>query len=115
MLSFGFLKLGHILLVDPAGVGKSFLAQSLGYAAIMVAYTARFCHGDNFFRSMSQDRVDNSVDRTFRSFLSLDLFILDDLNLHRLAGQWSADLYKTVVSGYRVSSFVFISKRAERE
>ena len=96
-------------------MGKSFLAQSLGYAAIIVAYTARFCHGDNFFRSMSQDRMGNSVDRTFRSFLSLGLIILDDLNLHRLEGQWAAELYKTVVSGFPVSSFVFIFKRAEEE
>ena len=33
---------------------------------------------------MAQARVDNSLDRTFRSFLTPDLLILDDLRLHRL-------------------------------
>ena len=60
----------HVLLVGPAGVGKTFLAQALGYAAVRGGHTVRFCHADDFFRSMTQARVDNSVDRTFR-FLPL--------------------------------------------
>ena len=69
----------HVLLVGPAGVGKTFLAQALGYTAIRAGHTVRFCHADDFFRSMTQARVDNSADRAFRSFLSPDLLILDDL------------------------------------
>ena len=45
------LKHEHMLLVGPAGVGKSFLAQALGYAAIRAGYTVRFVHADFFFRS----------------------------------------------------------------
>ena len=72
----------HVLLVGPAGVGKSFFAQALGYAAIRAGHTVRFVHADDFFRAMTQARVDNSVDRAFRSFLSPDLLILNDLGLH---------------------------------
>ena len=78
--------------MGPAGVGKSFLAQALGYASVRAGLTVRFIHADGFFRSMSQARMDNSVERTFRSFLSPDLPILDDLGLHRLTGQQSAHL-----------------------
>ena len=73
----------HVLLVGPAGVGKSFLAQALGYATVRAGHTVRFTHADDYFRSMNQARVDNSLERTFRSFLSPDLLILDDLGLHR--------------------------------
>ncbi len=52
-----------------------------------------------------------------RSFLSADLsadlLILDNLGLHRLTGQESADLYELMVSRRRVSSFVITSNRAE--
>ena len=52
-----------------------------------------------------------------RSFLSADLsadlLILDNLGLHRLTGQESADLYELIVSRRRVSSFVITSNRAE--
>ena len=82
----------HVLLVGPAGVGKTFLAQALGYAAVRSGHTVRFLHADYFFKAMTQARVDNSLDRTFRSFLSPDLLILDDLGLHKLTAQQSADL-----------------------
>ena len=59
----------HVLLVGPAGVGKSFLAQALGYAAVRAGHTVRLSHADDYFRTMAQARVDNSLERTFRSFL----------------------------------------------
>ena len=115
-LSLEFLdKHEHVLLAGPAGVGKSFLAQALGYAAIRAGHTVRFSHADDFFKAMSQARVDNSVERTFRSFLSPDLLILDDLGLHRLTAQQSADLYELILNRHRSSSFVITSNRAVDE
>ena len=76
----------HVLLVGPAGVGKTFLAQALGYSAIRAGHTVRFLHADDLFRAMAQARVDNSLDRTFRSCLTPDLLILDDLGLHKPHG-----------------------------
>ena len=64
---------------------------------------------------MNQARVDNSVERTFRSFLSPDLLILDDLGLHRLTAQQSADLYELILNRHRVSSFVITSNRSVDE
>ena len=116
VFSLQFLtKHEHVLLLGPAGVGKSFLAQALGYAAVRSGYTVRFVHADDFFRTMTQARVDNSLDRAFRSFLSPDLLILDDLGLHRLTAQQSADLYQLIISRHRVSSFVITSNRAVEE
>ena len=91
------------------------MAQALGYAAIRAGYTVRFVNADNFFRAMSQARVDNFVDRTFRSCLSPDLLILDYLGLHRLTGQQSQDLYQLIISRHRVSSFVITSNWAPEE
>ncbi len=116
VFSLEFLdKHEHVLLVGPAGVGKSFLAQALGYAAVRSGHTVRFIHADNFFRAMAQARADNSVDRAFRSFLAPDLLIVDDLGLHRLTAQQSADLYELILNRHRVSSFVFTSNRAVEE
>ena len=97
----------HVLLVGPAGVGKSFFAQALGYSAIRAGHSVRFSHADDFFGAMTQARVDNSVDR---SFLSPDLLILDDLGLHGLTAQQSADLYELILNRHRASSFVITSK-----
>ena len=116
VFSLEFLaKHEHVLLVGPAGVGKSFLAQAMVYAAVRAGYTVRFVHADDFFKAMAQPRVDNSVDRTLRSFLSPDLIILDDLGLHRFTAQQSADIYELILNRHRASSFVITSNRAVDE
>ena len=58
---------------------------------------------------------DRSVNRTLRSFLSPDLLILDDLGLHRLTGQQSANLYELTSIRHWFSSFVITSNRSVEE
>ena len=87
----------------------------MGYAAISVGYAVHFVHADNFFRSMTQARIDNSLEQTFRSYLSPDLPILDDLGLHRLTPQQSADLYELIINRHRVSILVITSNRSVGE
>ena len=55
------------------------------------------------------------MDRAFRSFLTPDLLIVDDLGLHRLTAQQSADLYELILNRHRVSSFIFTSNQAAEE
>ena len=74
-----------------------------------------FNSADDFFKAMTQARVDNSVDRAFRSFLTSDLLILDGLGLHRLTARQSADLYELILNRHRSSSFVITSNRAVDE
>ena len=105
----------HVLFVGPVGIGKSFLAQALGYAAIRAGHNVRFIHADDLFKAMAQARVDHSVEKTFRSFLAPDLLIIDDLGLHRLSPQESSDLYELIISRHRRSSFVITSNRAVEE
>ena len=50
------------------GVGKSFLAQALGYAAVRSGRSVRFVSADQYFRELAQARVDHSVEKAFRSF-----------------------------------------------
>ncbi len=105
----------HVLLVGPVGVGKSFMAQALGYAAVKTGYSVRFARADHFFGDMARSRLDGSSERTFRSYLAPDLLILDDLGLQRFSQQQSLDLYELVIARHRVSSFVITSNRAIEE
>ena len=104
----------HVLLVGPVGVGKSFLAQALGYAAVRSGHSVRFVTADQYFRELAQARVDHSTEKAFRSFLAPDLLILDDLGLHRLSAQQSIDLYELIIGRHRSSSFVITSEPRRR-
>jgi DNA replication protein DnaC len=105
----------HVLFVGPVGVGKSFLSQALGYAAVRAGHSVRFIRADAFFRTLAQARVDHTMEKTFRSFFSPDLLILDDFGLQKLTPQQSTDLYELIIARHRQSSLVVTSNRAIEE
>jgi DNA replication protein DnaC len=105
----------HVLFVGPVGVGKSFLAQALGYTAVRAGHSVRFTRADAFFRSLAQSRVDHTLEKAFRSFLSPDLLIVDDFGLQKLTAQQSTDLYELIIARHRQTSFVITSNRAVEE
>jgi DNA replication protein DnaC len=105
----------HVLFVGPVGVGKSFLAQALGYAAVRSGHSVRFIRADAFFRTLAQSRVDHTLEKTWRSFLNPDLLIIDDFGLQKLTAQQSTDLYELIIARHRHSSFAITSNRAVEE
>jgi DNA replication protein DnaC len=105
----------HVILIGPVGVGKSFLAQALGYAAVRAGNSARFIRADDLLRTLAQARVDHSLEKTFRSFLSPDLLILDDFGLQRMTAQQSTDVYELIIGRHRRSSFIITSNRTVDE
>ena len=105
----------HVLLVGPVGVGKTFLAQALGYAALRAGSSVRFTRADKLFVTLAQARVDHTLEKVFRSLLAPDLLILDDLGLHRMTPQQSTDLYEIIISRHRRASFVITSNRSVDE
>lgn len=105
----------HVLFVGPVGVGKTFLAQALGYAAIRAGYSVRFTRANKLFVTLAQARVDHTLEKTFRSLLAPDLLVVDDLGLQRMTAQQSTDLYELIISRHRRASFVVTSNRGVDE
>lgn len=114
--SFDFLARGeHALFVGPVGVGKTFLAQALGAAAVRAGHTALFSRADALFKELAQAHVDHSFEKAFRRYLTPELLIIDDFGFHRLSAQQSQDLYELIIERYRRSRFVFTSNRGVDE
>jgi DNA replication protein DnaC len=105
----------HVLFVGPVGVGKSFLAQALGVAAVRAGHTVLFTRADALLKDLAQARVDHSFEKAFRRYLGPDLLIVDDFGLHRLSAQQSGDLYELIIERHRRSSFVLTSNRGVDE
>lgn len=105
----------HVLFVGPVGVGKTFLAQALGTAAVRAGHSVVFIRADNLFRELNQARADHTFEKAFRRFLAPQLLVVDDFGLHRLTAQQSSDLYDLIIERHRRSSFVFTSNRSVDE
>ncbi len=105
----------HVLFVGPVGVGKTFLAQALGYAAARAGHTVLFTRADTLLKDLTQARIDHSYERAFRRYLTPALLVVDDFGLRRLSAQQSSDLYELIVERHRRASFVFTSNRSVDE
>lgn len=105
----------HVILVGPVGVGKSFLVQALGAAAVRAGHSVVFTRADALLKELSQARADHTHERVFRRFLAPDLLILDDFALHRLSAQQSEDLYDLIIERHRHASFALTSNRGVDE
>ena len=91
------------------------LTLGRGIAAVRAGQSVRFILADAFFRTLAQSRVDHTLEKTFRSFLSPDLLVVDDFGLQKLTAQQSTDLYELIIARHRQSSFVITSNRAVEE
>jgi DNA replication protein DnaC len=96
-------------------VGKSFLVQALGAAAVRAGHSVVFTRADALLKELSQARGDHTYERVFRRFLAPDLLILDDFALHRLSAQQSEDLYDLIIERHRHASFALTSNRGVDE
>jgi DNA replication protein DnaC len=105
----------NAVFVGPVGVGKTFLAQALGYAAARVGHSVLFTRADALLKTFSQARADHSLDKTLRRYLGPDLLIIDDFGLRRLTAQESTDFYALIVERHRRSSFAITSNRGVDE
>jgi DNA replication protein DnaC len=105
----------HVLFVGPVGVGKTFLAQALGHAAIRAGHAVLFIRADALLKDLAQARADHTFDRAFRRYLIPELLVVDDFGLRRLSAQQSSDFYELIIERHRRTSFVFTSNRSIEE
>ena len=116
LLGLGFLDRNEdVIFMGPAGVGKTFLASALGHAACRAGKRVQFVRADKMLRELQQSRADNSTEKVLRSFLALDLLVIDDFGLRRLSATGSSDLYEIVIGRHKRSSTIVTSNRSVEE
>ena len=100
-----------VLFLGPPGLGKTHLAQAIGYEAIkrnlLVRYTSIF----DLVRDLLQDEALNQKDRLLRQYLNADLLIIDDMGLKELPKHAGEYLLEIIMRRYENRSTLMTSNR----
>ncbi len=105
----------NVLIMGPVGVGKTFLANALGHAAVRRKYTVHTERADKVFKRLKAARLDHTYDEEMRKLHRVELLILDDLALHPLDALQTNDFYQLIVERHRQASTIVTSNREPPE
>jgi DNA replication protein DnaC len=112
----GFVnKQENVLLIGPAGVGKSHVAQALGERACRAGRAVLYVTAQRMLASLRASRADQSYDKRLLRYTTPDVLIVDDLGLRPLEGDEPIDLYEVIRGRYEQGSMVITSNRAIEE
>lgn len=105
----------NVLVVGPAGVGKSHLAQALGQRACRAGHAVLYVSAHDMLTQLRASRADSSYERRLLRFTTPALLIIDDLGLRPLTGEEGIDLYEIVRRRYERAATCITSNRALEE
>jgi len=104
-----------VLLIGPAGVGKSHIAQALGERACRAGHSVLYTTAHQMLLQLRAARADKTYDKRLLRFTAPDLLIVDDLGLRPLDGDEPIDLYEVIRQRYERGAMVITSNRALEE
>jgi DNA replication protein DnaC len=90
----------NVVLVGPAGTGKSHLLLGIGEAAVVAGRRVRYLPAASLVETLYGGLADNSVGRVIERLLRHDLVIIDDLGFAPLDDVGSQLLFRFVAAAY---------------
>lgn len=100
-----------VLMVGPPGVGKSHLAQALGYEAILLGKTVRYRSIFDLVGDLKRAETLDDDRQVVNSYLKPDLLIVDDMGIKQLPGKAGEHLFEIIMRRYEVRSTLMTSNR----
>jgi DNA replication protein DnaC len=104
-----------LLLVGPPGVGKSHLAQAIGYEAVKMNLLVFYRSVFDVVGDLKQEEALAGTRKHLSRYLKPDLLIIDDMGIKRLPPQAGEYLFEIVMRRYENRSTLMTSNRPIEE
>lgn len=107
-----FIREGKdVLLIGPPGVGKSHLAQAIGYQAIKAGFSVLYRSIFDLVRDFLHDEAFEGQDKVLMKFLKPELLIIDDMGMKQLPKRSGEYIFEIVMRRYETRSTMMTSNR----
>jgi DNA replication protein DnaC len=100
-----------VLFLGPPGVGKSFLAQALGYQAIKAGFGVLYRSIFDVVRDFLHDEAVGQDDKVLARYLKPDLLVIDDMGMKQLPKRSGEYLFEVIMRRYETRSTIMTSNR----
>jgi DNA replication protein DnaC len=100
-----------VLFLGPPGVGKSFLAQAIGYQAIKCGFAVLYRSIFDVIRDFLHDEALGGEEKIMTRYLKPDLLIIDDMGMKQLPKRSGEYLFEIVMRRYETRSTIMTSNR----
>jgi DNA replication protein DnaC len=107
-----FVREGRdVLFLGPPGVGKSYLAQAIGYEAIKQGMVVLYRSIFDVVRDFLHDEVLGEDAKVLARYLKPDLLIIDDMGMKQLPRRSGEVLFEIIMRRYETRSTLMTSNR----
>lgn len=100
----------NIVIMGATGVGKSFLACALGQHACRKGYSTSYLRVNKLFSELALVRGTSRAKKFFEALRKVNVLVLDDWGLGRLAPEESCDLLEIIESRHDEASTIIASQ-----